>query len=107
MTTSPSKPLSVPAQPIAQTPVKSQKSTNTSASAASTAPKSDTGTPASTSTPTPATKSTVRISAAALAALQESRETPAQTAAEARGGDAVAKNLVAKQQARAAEFKGN
>jgi hypothetical protein len=49
----------------------------------------------------------VSISAAAVAALQESQETPVQTTAEARCGDAAAKRLVAIPQARVAEFKPN
>ena len=40
---------------------------------------------------------TVQLSAAALAALQEARETPAQTAKEAGHGDLQAKHLLAKQ----------
>ena len=69
-------------------------------------------TPAKAPTAAAGTKGTpqasaVRISAAGLAALQESRETPAQTSAEARRGDSAAKALLAKQAAHAAEFKAN
>jgi hypothetical protein len=41
----------------------------------------------------------VRLSSAAMAALQEAAETPAQTAREAGHGDAQAKHLLAKQAA--------
>ncbi len=54
---------------------------------------------------TPAAAGSVRISAAALAALKEATETPAQTANEARSGDRAAQHLVAKAAAKAAQFK--
>ncbi len=55
---------------------------------------------ASPATSTPSADGTVRISAAALAALKEATETPAQTAKEARSGDRAAQHLVANAAAR-------
>jgi hypothetical protein len=60
---------------------------------------------ASPATSTPSAAGSVRISAAALAALKEATETPAQTAQEARSGDRAAQHLMAKAAAKAAEFK--
>ncbi len=65
---------------------------------------SPSGNPSATSA-TATAASSVRISAAALAALKEATETPAQTAQEARSGDRAAQHLVAKAAARVAEFK--
>ncbi len=65
---------------------------------------SPSGNPSATSS-TATAASSVRISAAALAALKEATETPAQTAQEARGSDRAAQHLVANAAARAAEFK--
>ena len=81
-----------PATPSAdQSAVASQK-------AATPAPvSSQASSPATTST-TPSTPAadTVKISSAAQQALQESRETPAQTTKEASLGDLQAKHLLAK-----------
>ena len=60
---------------------------------------------ASPAASTPPAASSVRISAAAIAALKEAAETPAQTANEARSGDRAAQHLVAKAAAKAAQFK--
>jgi hypothetical protein len=70
---------------------------------AATSPRPSSNPAATRSAPTAA--SSVRISAAALAALKEATETPAQTAQEARGGDRAALHLEAKAAERAAEFK--
>jgi hypothetical protein len=64
----------------APTPVSSQSSSPTTAPAAQSAPSVD----------------TVKISSAGQQALQESRETPAQTTKEASRGDLQAKHLLAK-----------
>jgi hypothetical protein len=50
-------------------------------------------------------QSSVKISAAALAASKEASETPAQTAKEAQGGDPAAQKLVARSAANAAQYK--
>jgi|CZKJ01.1.fsa_nt_gi formaldehyde-activating enzyme involved in methanogenesis len=55
--------------------------------------------PAVPSKPQSAPADTVQISSAAQQALKETIETPAQTAREAAGGDAVAKRLLAKEAA--------
>jgi hypothetical protein len=49
--------------------------------------------------PEPAATDTVKISGAAMAALQEAMETPAQTAKEAGKGDRQAQRLLAKEAA--------
>jgi hypothetical protein len=49
--------------------------------------------------PAAAPADTVQISSAAVAALKEAQETPAQTAKEAAGGDIQAKRLLAKEAA--------
>jgi hypothetical protein len=54
---------------------------------------------------TASARAPVQISAAALSALKEARETPAQTAKEAQGGDVTAQRLLAKSAARAAQYK--
>ncbi|MBF0563835.1 MAG: hypothetical protein HQK89_01195 [Nitrospirae bacterium] len=56
--------------------------------------------------PPPAPGTTVKISKAASTALQESRETPAQTAKEARSGDMQATRLLAKEAAAKAATNG-
>ena len=61
--------------------------------------------PPAASSAAPAAGSSVSISSAAVAALKEATETPAQTAKEASGGDRAAKALVAKAAAQAARYK--
>jgi hypothetical protein len=73
----------VPAEAIAQPAAVSKQSSPTAS------------TPVTTAIPV----DTVQISSAALAALKEARETPAQTAQEAGAGDAQAKRLLAKEAA--------
>jgi hypothetical protein len=77
----------------------------------STAKASQTISAAAAATPSTATSavqasSTVKISAGALAALKEARETPAQTAKEAQAGDPVARARLAREATKTAEFRG-
>ena len=67
-----------------------------------TAPAAKTASPIQKTAPvqkTPVPNDTVQISTAAQTALQESRETPAQTAKEAASGDRQAQKLLTKENA--------
>ena len=71
---------------------------------ASVAPSAPANQPASPTKAAPV-RDSVNISAAAVAALKEGSETPAQTAKEAQGGDRAAQKLLAKTAAQAATYK--